>query len=85
MHVLRAADEANGRHAVTVAFKSFLPGRNKLGIARKTEVVVRAKVDDILTGRKLHGAGLPTGDDPLGLVETGGFQPVQFGLKMHGK
>ena len=85
MHVLRATDEANGRHSVSVTLKGFLSGCNEIGIAGKPEIVVRAKVYDILARRKRHGSGLPACDDPLRLVETGGFQPVQLGLKMHGK
>ena len=45
--LLRAADEANGRHAEAPAVERLLRRVDDLGVAREAEVVVRAEVDQL--------------------------------------
>ncbi len=84
--VLRAADEADRRHAVPAAVEPGMRGREHVGVRGEAEVVVRAEVQDFL-GRSARGeldldlGPLRRVDDPLLLEEAGGFQGFELGAE----
>jgi hypothetical protein len=71
MLLLRAADEADRRHAVAVAVERLLACFCQLFIVGKAEIVVGAEVQHPLARGHSDLAGLFRGDDPLGLIKTG--------------
>ncbi len=81
MLLLRAADEAHRRHAVAIAVERRLRGVAQLLVVGEAEIVVGAEVEHLLPAGHLDLGRLHGGDHPLGLVEAGGFQPVELGRR----
>ena len=84
MDVLRAADEADGGHAVAPVLEAGVGGRDDAGVRGEAEVVVRAEVEDLLR----RGAGgeldldlgpLRVVDEAFLLVEAGGTNGLELG------
>ena len=85
VHLLRAADEADGGHAVAPAVQGLVGGGDDLGVVGEAEVVVGAEVED-LAGAAARGdgdgRGLRGADDALGLVQSGGADLVEGGAQV---
>jgi len=77
--LLGAADEAHRGHAVAVAVESCLRSVADLLVVGEAEIVVGAEVQHRAAAGDLDLGRLHGGDDPLGLVEAGGLQLLQFG------
>ena len=68
--VLRAADEADRRHAVAPAIERGMRGGQDLGIVGESEVVVRAEIDHLEIRTDGDLGPLRRADDALLLVQT---------------
>jgi hypothetical protein len=68
--VLRAADEADGRHAVAPTIERRMRGREHSWVVRESEIVVRAEIDDLALGPDRDQRALRRADDALLLVQT---------------
>ncbi|GGQ79065.1 hypothetical protein GCM10010195_38520 [Kitasatospora griseola] len=73
VHVLGAADEADGRHAVAPAVQRLLGGVDHLGVVGEAQVVVGAEVEHLAAGAGGDGdlGGLRGADDAFGLEQAG--------------
>jgi hypothetical protein len=74
VHGLRAADEANGSHAVAVAVDGAVGRLPQQGVVGQAEVVVGAEVDDVAIVGETHDGLLGRGDDTLPLVQSLGIE-----------
>jgi hypothetical protein len=72
--LLRAADEAHGRHAVTVAIERTLRCLANGGVVGEPQIVVRAQIHDFTTRADPHYRALRGRQNPLGLEQALGFQ-----------
>ena len=66
---LRAADEADRRHAESVAIEAILRGGNDPHVVGESQIIVRAEVEHALAGGELDHRRLRAADRTLALVE----------------
>ena len=76
---LCAANEADRRHAITIAVERCLCAVCDFGIVGEAQIVVGTKIQDFGTRGNFNRAGLFGGDDPFALVQSNRFQAVKFG------
>ncbi len=79
--LLRAADEADRRHAVAIAVERPLGRIAKLLAVGEAEIIVGAEVEQFLA-RHLDLGRLRRTDHALRLVQAGGFQALKFRRQM---
>ena len=72
MDVLRSADEAYGRHAVSAAFHNLLGGGNQPRVVGQSQVIVGTEVQHLFAFYA-DGSLLCTLNQSLFLVESGFF------------
>ena len=86
VQILRAADETHRAHAVAVACECCVGCAPHSRIGRQPQVVVGAQVQN-LAAAAVGGAGGDVGalrveNDPLGFIQTGCLQGIQFGRQV---
>ncbi|WP_348526721.1 hypothetical protein [Mesorhizobium sp.] len=78
VHFLSAADEANRRHAVSMAVERSLSRVPQILIVGETEIIVGTEIQDLAAIREFDLGRLGRGDDPLGFMKPRRLQLSQF-------
>ena len=79
---VRAADEADGAHAVSVLCRGLAGGLDYLGMVGEPEVVVRAHVEELGAVLQNNVRALRRGNDLLILVQALGLEVSNRLLKV---